>query len=183
MPPKFTPKFAYIDLTFCIQSTKILLNGDDAKMFILLFALWLILNGRITLEICIFGVIISLLIYLFMCKFMKFSIKKDLRLMRNIGYAIVYFFVLLKEIFISNFKVMAIIINKNIPITPAITEVEIDLKSNIAKTILANSITITPGTITVKIDGNTFIVHCLSTEMIEGIEESLFIKLLKKMEA
>ena len=60
-------------------------------MFLLLFALWLILNGRITLEVCIFGVVICALIYLFMCKFMNFSIKKDLRLMRNIGYGIVYF--------------------------------------------------------------------------------------------
>ncbi len=152
-------------------------------MFILLFALWLILNGRITLEICIFGVIIAALIYLFMCKFMNFSIKKDLRLMRNVGYGIVYFFVLLKEIFVSNFKVMAIIINKNIPIKPAMTEVRIDLKTRMAKTILANSITITPGTITVKIEGHVFIVHCLSEEMIEGIEDSLFMKLLRKMEA
>ncbi len=152
-------------------------------MFILLFALWLILNGRITLEIFIFGVIIAALIYLFMCKFMNFSIKKDLRLMRNVGYGIVYFFVLLKEIFVSNFKVMAIIINKNIPIKPAMTEVRIDLETRMAKTILANSITITPGTITVKIEGDVFIVHCLSEEMIEGIEDSLFMKLLRKMEA
>ena len=69
-------------------------------MFILLFALWIILNGRVTLEIILFGLAICALVYLFMCKFMKFSIKKDLRLMRNIGYGIVYFFVLLKEIFL-----------------------------------------------------------------------------------
>ena len=92
-------------------------------MFILLYALWLILNGRITLEICLFGLAISALIYLFMCRFMDFSIKKDLRLMSRIGYGIAYFFVLLKEIFVSNFKVMAIVLFKRIPITPALTEV------------------------------------------------------------
>ena len=152
-------------------------------MFILLFALWLILNGRVTLEICIFGLVISAAVYLFMCKFMKFSIKKDLRLMRNTGYGIVYFFVLLKEIFAANFKVMTIIINKRIPITPAIKEIPIDLKSSLAKTILANYITITPGTITVKAEGDVFTVHCLSEEMIDGIETSKFVELLKKMEA
>lgn len=152
-------------------------------MFFLLFALWLILNGRITLEVCLFGLAISALIYLFMCKFMDYSIKKDLRLMRRVGYAVAYFFVLLKEIFVSNFKVMAIILFKRIPITPAMTEVRVELKSEMAKTILANSITLTPGTITVKVEGDVFTVHCLSAEMIEGIEESTFVRLLKKMEA
>jgi len=152
-------------------------------MFFVLFALWLVLNGRITLEICLFGVGICALVYLFMCRFMGYSIKKDVKLMRNTGYGIVYFFVLLKEIFVSNFKVMAIIVNKKIPITPAMTEVRIDLKSQLAKTVLANSITLTPGTITVKVQGDVFVVHCLSAEMIEGIEDSLFMKLLKRMEA
>lgn len=152
-------------------------------MFILLFALWIILNGKLTLEILLFGLAISLFIYLFMCKFMNFSIKKDLRLMRNTGFCIVYFFVLLKAIFVSNIKVMSIILFKRIPITPAIVEVKINLKTKTAKAILANSITITPGTITMKIDDDVFTVHCLSIEMIEGIENSTFVKLLSRMEA
>jgi len=152
-------------------------------MFILLNALWLILNGRITLEIFLFGIALSALIYLFMCRFMDFSIKKDVRLMRNVGYGIAYIFVLLKEIFISNFRVMAIILFKRIPISPALTEVRIELKTQMAKTILANSITLTPGTITVKVEGDVFTVHCLSAEMIDGIEDSRFVKLLRRMEA
>ncbi len=152
-------------------------------MFVLLFIIWLILNGRVTLEICLFGLAISALIYLFMCKFMKFSIKKDLRLMRNIGYGIVYFFVLLKEIFISNVRVISLVISKNMPVNPSISEVRVDLKSSITKAILANSISITPGTITVKIEGDVFTVHCLCADMTEGIENSTFARLLKKMEA
>jgi len=152
-------------------------------MFFILYALWLILNGRITLEVCLLGLAITVLIYFFICKFMDFSIKKDLRLMRNAGYAMAYLAVLLKEIFLSNFRVMAIILFKRIPITPALTEVRIDLRSQMAKTILANSITLTPGTITVEVTGDVFVVHCLSSEMIEGIEDSAFVRLLKKMEA
>ncbi len=152
-------------------------------MFIMLFGLWLILNGRITLEICLFGLALSGLIYLFMCRFMDFSVKKDMRLMRNVGYAVAYFFVLLKEIFVSNFKVMMIVLFKRIPITPTLTEVRVDLRSRITRTILANSITLTPGTITVKVEEDVFTVHCLSGEMIEGIEDSHFVRLLRKMEA
>lgn len=152
-------------------------------MFILLFALWLILNGKITLEIVLFGLVICALIYLFMCKFMNFSIKKDLRLMRNAGYCIVYFFVLLKEIFLSNIRVIRIVLNKKIKVNPGVVEVKIPLKSSAAKAVLANSISITPGTITISIKDDIFTVHCLSTEMIEGIENSTFTKLLRKMEA
>lgn len=152
-------------------------------MFVFLFALWLILNGRVTLEVCLLGLPITALIYFFVCRFMDFSVKKDLALMRRAGYLVAYGFVLLKEIFVSNFKVMAIILFKRIPITPAMTEVKIDLKTQMAKTLLANSITLTPGTITVKVEGDVFTVHCLSAEMLDGIEDSTFVKLLKKMEA
>ena len=49
--------------------------------------------------------------------------------------------------------------------------------------IMANSITLTPGTITASVDGNTYTVHCLSREMIDGIESSTFVRLLQKLEA
>ena len=151
-------------------------------MFFLLYVLWLILNGRITLEICLIGLVVVSLIYLFMCKFMNFSVQKEIRFIRRAGYALAYLFVLLKEIFVANFHVIAIILIKRIPIHPSMTQVRINLRTDVAKTILANSITLTPGTITVKVEGDVFTVHCLSREMIEGIEESRFVKLLQKME-
>lgn len=52
-----------------------------------------------------------------------------------------------------------------------------------AKVILANSITLTPGTITVSVEGDVFCVHCLDKELAEGIENSVFVQLLERMEA
>ena len=49
--------------------------------------------------------------------------------------------------------------------------------------VLANSITLTPGTITVNLEGNEFYVHCLDKEFAEGMEQSIFVELLEKMEA
>ena len=49
--------------------------------------------------------------------------------------------------------------------------------------LLANSITLTPGTITVSVEGDHFFVHCLDRELAEGMEESVFVELLKQMEA
>ena len=47
--------------------------------------------------------------------------------------------------------------------------------------LLANSITLTPGTITLFQEGDHFVVHCLRREFGDGIEESSFVKLLRKI--
>ncbi len=54
-------------------------------MFLVYFALWVIFNGNITLEICIFGVIIAALLFAFTCKFMDCSIKKKIRAYKKLG--------------------------------------------------------------------------------------------------
>lgn len=47
-------------------------------MSVLIFAVWLILNGKITVEICLFGLGISAALFSFMCRYMDYSIKKKL---------------------------------------------------------------------------------------------------------
>lgn len=47
-------------------------------MSFLMFAVWLILNGKVTMEICLFGGVISAALLLFMFKFMDYSWKKEL---------------------------------------------------------------------------------------------------------
>ena len=57
-----------------------------------------------------------------------------------------------------------------------------DLKTETARVILANSITLTPGTITVSLTEQELLVHCLDKTLAEGMEDSSFVKLLKKLE-
>ena len=57
-----------------------------------------------------------------------------------------------------------------------------DFKTGLARVLLANSITLTPGTITVSVEDDRFCVHCLDKELAEGMETSVFVKLLKEME-
>ena len=49
-------------------------------MFIVYFALWVVLNGRWTLEIGAFGLVFAALLYAFSCRFMGYRVGKDLRL-------------------------------------------------------------------------------------------------------
>ena len=59
---------------------------------------------------------------------------------------------------------------------------DVDIESEFLRFVLANSITLTPGTITVDVDDNHFCVHALDYTMAEDIENSVFVKLLVKME-
>ena len=51
-----------------------------------------------------------------------------------------------------------------------------------AKVALANSITLTPGTITVSLEGSNLLVHALNKDIADGLEGSIFEKLLARME-
>ena len=151
-------------------------------MFVILFCFWVILNGKLNLETALIGIVLSGAIYAFMCLFFNFRWSKDIRFVRNLGLLARYIGVLIVEIFKSNLKMLAIVLNKNIKVTQAMVTFDVDLKSDLTRAILADSITLTPGTITVLVEGNRFTVHCLSRDMLDGIQNGSFIKLLRKME-
>ena len=48
-------------------------------MLLLFFLAWIIFNGRVTVEIVLFGVVIAVLIFAFICRFMDYSISKELK--------------------------------------------------------------------------------------------------------
>ena len=151
-------------------------------VFLLFFAVWMILNGKVTAEICIFGVLISAALFYFMCRYMEYSLKKELLLFRLITLFIRYFGVLVKEIVKANVCVLKIILSPELQPEPAFVYFDTDFKTGLARVLLANSITLTPGTITVSVEDDRFCVHCLDKELAEGMETSVFVKLLKEME-
>lgn len=147
-----------------------------------LFGLWLILNAKITLEIVLVGLFITLAIYAFMCFFMDYSPKKDIMLFRIIFHLIAYFAVLLWEILKANITLMKIILRHSKEIQPIIVEIDVPLQSKLTQVLFANSVTLTPGTITVSAEGGHYTVHCLDKSMSEGIDTGIFAKRLMKME-
>ena len=152
-------------------------------MFLLFFSVWLILNGKVTAEVCVFGVVISAALFYFMCRFMEYSMRKELLLFKLIPLFVRYFWVLVKEIVRANVCVLKIILSPELQPEPAFVYFETALRTGLAKVMLANSITLTPGTITVSVEGNRFCVHCLDRELAEGMEDSVFVGLLLEMEA
>lgn len=151
-------------------------------MLLLFFIVWLILNGKVTVEICLFGLGISAVIFYFICKCMDYSWRKELFLYRLLPRIAGYFVVLVKEIAKANVAVMKLVLSPEVQPEPELVLFETDLRTSWGKAILADSITLTPGTITVYVEDQTLCVHCLDRELAEGIESSVFVQALKQME-
>ena len=64
---------------------------------------------------------------------------------------------------------------------PVLIAFDSHLPTEFQNVVLANSITLTPGTVTVQMKDGHFLVHCLRLEYAEGIEESSFVKLLRRV--
>lgn len=152
-------------------------------MFLILFGLWVIFNGKWTTEIALLGVAVSGLIYAFTCAFIGLSPRKELRYLRNAGRGLAYLWLLLREIFKANWQVLRLIWSPRMEVEPELHTFHTKVKSDFGKAILANSITLTPGTITVHVRDDLFMVHCLDRELADGLEDSEFEQRLEKMEA
>ena len=73
-----------------------------------------------------------------------------------------YYGYFLRELFKSNLKMAAIVLSPSLPITPGIVKVRTRLKSRMGRLMLANSITLTPGTLTVEMTGEWLYIHCVT---------------------
>ena len=151
-------------------------------MLALFFLVWVIFNGRLTLEIAVFGIAVSIAVFAFACKYMDYSLQREKRLYRKLPQYARYVLVLIREIVSANLVVCRLILTRKETVEPVLVRIHTDLKTETAKVILANSITLTPGTITVSMTGQELLVHCLDKSLSEGMEDSVFVKLLQKLE-
>ena len=151
-------------------------------MYFLFLIFWIILNGRFTLEILLFGLVISAVVYAFICRFMGYSPRKDFFLFRNLILLLTFAGVLVKEIARANLSVLKLILSPKYEPEPALIYFRTDLKYGVSRVLLANSITLTPGTITVEMKDGEYLIHCYDKTMGEGLDSSVFVSMLKKLE-
>ena len=151
-------------------------------MFLLFFFVWIVFNGKITAEIVWLGLVIATLVFWFICKFMDYSIRKEKLFYKKFGSFGAYIYLLIKEIISANMTVLHMVLTEKEQMEPIIVTFRTNLKTEMARVILANSITLTPGTITVAIEEDELVVHCLDKSLAEGIEDSVFEQRLKELE-
>lgn len=140
--------------------------------FAMLMGFWLLMSGKydafyITLGVISVGVVMSL--DAIIKRHMFFPDEVDsLRTLRY-AYLPVFAVWLLWQVILSGIHVAKLILDPKLPIATAIVTFQVDLPNPQARVILANSITLTPGTLTLSVDGDRFTVHALSPASYEGI--------------
>ena len=135
----------------------------------ILFIFWLLLSGHYTPMLIGFGLGSSVLV-VYLARRMDVVDHEGLPLQLG-GRFWVYFPWLMKEIFIANVNVARIILSPKLPISPVMTHFRASQESDLGKAIYANSITLTPGTITTGIQGQDLEIHALTLKDIDGREE------------
>jgi multicomponent Na+:H+ antiporter subunit E len=137
-----------------------------------MFAFWMILSGKFDLFHITAGIISSLAVALFSGKFIL-SNPTD---RGGVGIEIYrfsrYTLWLIYQIFISGIDVTKRVFKVKMPINPGIIKCRPKLESDVALTMLANSITLTPGTMTVDISDGEIFIHCLAIEDEQKLIES-----------
>jgi len=148
--------------------------GEKVKAFVWLllvtFVLWLALSSKLNLPELICGGVVCLIISFFATHmysklgFPSLSIKMVL-------FFLAYIIVLFWEVIKANFDVAYRVIHPKMPIKPGIVVIKTSLKSDIAKMILANSITLTPGTFTLDVIGDELLIHWINVKT-EDVDEA-----------
>ncbi|MDY6133909.1 MAG: Na+/H+ antiporter subunit E [Candidatus Limivicinus sp.] len=149
--------------------------------FIVSYAFWILLTWSFSAQELIVGAVVSLAVALFSARFFiherSFWLFNPLRLLIALFYWLGVFMV---ELFKANWDMAKRCFGGCKKVNPGIVKVPVDLKSDYAQAALANSITLTPGTITMDIaeeDGQTYYyIHWIDVQKPSGKEAGDAIK-------
>ena len=152
--------------------------------FFTLFVFWLILSGNFDAFHLTLGVISTLIVTFWTGDLLLKGVKLSLlgtpiMLVKLIGYSTW----LLYEIVLANLHVLYIALHPNMDqlIDPQIITFKTRLKDDVSKILLANSITLTPGSIAIDIDKDTFYIHALTKQAADGVPGNMETKLANIM--
>ena len=154
-------------------------------LFILAFIFWMLLTFNITISNIIVGLAAALITTLVFGKYFINKVGAFLQPQRYF-WLIVYLFIFTWECIKANFDVAYRVLHPAMPIKPGIVKVKLGIKGDFAKMMLANSITMTPGTISVDIIDDYIYVHWIyvSSEDPEEYSQKIsgrFEKYIKKI--
>ena len=141
-------------------------------MALVLFGFWMLLNARWTVEVAAVGAVLSALEYLLLYKFFGYSPRKEWQFLRRLPGFLAYAAFLLGEIFRSGIRTARLIWSPRKQVEPELAELDPGLRTDTGRMLLANSITMTPGTITVDVQEGRFMVHYLDNSFADGLRDS-----------
>ena len=143
------------------------------NLWLTLMLIWVIANGTLALDTLITGVVVCAGIALAFASFARvYSVIRWSP--KVILYYLMYLGVFLVELTKANLNVMRLVFSPRIDIEPGIVEIKTSLQSPIGRLALANSITLTPGTLVVDIKDDSLFIHWINvsaTDPVAATEE------------
>lgn len=138
--------------------------------FLTLFGFWLLLSGHYTGFLMTSGIFCALGVVLF-ARRMGIADQEGHPVQLIVRALFSYWPWLIKEIIKSALQVTAVILNPRLPISPTMLRVRATQKTDVGRTTFANSITLTPGTISVDVGEDQILVHALTRSAALGLAD------------
>ncbi|HEX9625895.1 MAG TPA: Na+/H+ antiporter subunit E [Acidiferrobacterales bacterium] len=132
-----------------------------ASLFIMLFAVWVLLSGETgSVFLMVSGALCSLLVAFLAVR--KGVVDAEGHPVQILGTALVYWPWLAWQIVLANIDVTWRVWHPRLPIAPRMLKLPYRTRNDLTTVIYANSITLTPGTVTVSIEKKHMLVHALT---------------------
>lgn len=138
-------------------------------LVLILSVFWLVNSGHFEPLLLGFGVVSVLGIVLIIRRMEKIDGTYESPVILSVRLPF-YLLWLLKEIILSNFDVIRRIWQRKPDISPSVVTITASQKTDICRVLYANSITMTPGTVTMDVNGSTFTVHALTRAIAENLK-------------
>jgi multicomponent Na+:H+ antiporter subunit E len=139
-----------------------------AVLFVVLAATWLVLSGKTTPLFLIIGFLCCILV-VWLARRLETVDHESVPVQLKAS-VITYWAWLIKEIFLSAWQVSKIVLSPRLSISPQIVKVTAEAHTEVGRVIFGNSITLTPGTVTIDIDDKGVLtVHALTEDGAQGV--------------
>ena len=141
-----------------------------AVLFVTLLVVWVLLNNSIASDVLMVGVVAAAVITLMFQN--SLALFSEFRWTpKAVVTTLLYVMFFLKELFKSNINLAKVVLTPSLPVKPGIVKVRTRLKSRMGRLLLTNSITLTPGTLTVDVVGEWLYIHWVTVDSTD-IEEA-----------
>lgn len=139
------------------------------SLTISLFGIWLLWSGHYTPLLIILGFVCCLSVVLIVHRMGILDAESQpvhlvFKLLRYIPW-------LLGQIVLANIQVARIVLNPRLPVSPKVFTVKAGQHTDLGRAIHANSITLTPGTVSLKVDAASIEVHALTEDFADGAQQ------------
>ena len=147
-----------------------------------LFLLWIIFNGKASGDVLASGVPVALFISYFCRRYVGYGARNYRVALKKGGALLLYLPLLIWKMMLAGIQVIGIVLSPEIKIRPCIINFQPRVESALGRVFLANSITLVPGSVTAQLTDKGCSLHALTPEIAESMRNSVFEKMIQKME-